>query len=227
MIRADGWTQHNIWEHSEQLRLLYTRRCAKEEPEMICHAQAAELLAPLVSAGDTLLDTGCGSGYFYHSLCDRDIPVEYFGIDASSALLGIGRAILPAYGLPADRLVEMRIEDLDARVDHLVCINVLSNLDNYHRPLERMLQAAGKSLILRESLDSPSRYHYVRDRFLDEDVDLFVHVNTYDPAEVLDFITSRGFEARMVKDQRSGGKPELVIGYPHHWQFIVAKKVGG
>lgn len=227
MIRADGWARHNIWEHSEKLRQLYARRCAKEEPEMTCHAQAAELLAPLVAAGDTLLDVGCGSGYFYHSLKDRGLPVEYFGIDASPALLGIGRSILPAFGLSADRLLELRIEDLSACVDHVVCINVLSNLDNYHRPLERLLKAAKKSLILRESLASPASCLYVRDRFLDTGVDLSVHVNSYDPAELLAFIAAHGFEARLVTDRRCGGKPELVIGYPHHWQFVVARKVGG
>ena len=35
---------------------------------MTCHAQAAELLAPHVAPGDTLLDASCGSGYFFHSL---------------------------------------------------------------------------------------------------------------------------------------------------------------
>ena len=174
-----------------------------------------------------LLDAGCGSGYFYHSLRDRGIPVEYYGIDASPTLLDIGRAILPGFGLAPERLLELRIEDLDARVEHVVCVNVLSNLDNYHRPLERLLEAAGKNLILRESLASPPSCLYVRDRFLDEGVDLFVHVNTYDPAEVLDFMAARGFAGRLVTDRRSGGRPEPVIGYDHHWQFIVATRVGG
>ena len=119
---------------------------------MTCAAQAAELLAPHVSPGDTLLDAGCGSGYFFHSMRKRNIPVGYYGIDAAPSLIQIGQEILPAYGLTADRLRVMRIEDLDAEVDHIICMNVLSNIDNYHRPLERLLHCARKTLILRESL---------------------------------------------------------------------------
>ena len=104
MIRSDGYSRYNIWEHSTTVKELYARRCRLEAEEMTCHAQAAELLAPGIRQGDTLLDAGCGSGYFYHSLKKRGLAVEYFGIDATRALIEIGRKIMPAYGLPADRL---------------------------------------------------------------------------------------------------------------------------
>ena len=129
---------------------LYRRRCRQEEDEMTAHAQAAELLAPFVSAGDVLLDAGCGSGYFFHSVASRDMALTYFGIDAAPSLIEIGRDEMPAFGLPAERLKAIRIEDLDGSVDHVVCLNVLSNIDNYHRPLERLLAMARKSVILRE-----------------------------------------------------------------------------
>ena len=29
-----------------------------------------------------------------------------------------------------------------------------------------------------------------------------------------------------VTDRRTGGEPELVIGYPHHWTFLVAERIG-
>ena len=64
MIRGDGWANHCIWEHSTTVRELYRRRCRKEEPEMTAHAQAAEILAGIAGPGETLLDAGCGSGYF-------------------------------------------------------------------------------------------------------------------------------------------------------------------
>ena len=79
MIRDDGWRAHCIWEHSASVQELYRRRCRQEEDEMTAHAQAAELLAPFVSAGDVLLDAGCGSGYFFHSVAGRDMGLTYFG----------------------------------------------------------------------------------------------------------------------------------------------------
>ncbi len=226
MIRAGGWSRHNIWEHSATVRDLYARRCRLEAEEMTCHAQAAELIAPLAAAGDTLLDAGCGSGYFYHSLVRRGLGLEYFGIDATSCLVDIGRAILPAHGLPADRLQTLPIEDVDGEADHVACINVLSNVDNYHRPLERLLQTARKSVVLRESLAAAASYQYVTDRYLDPGVDLKVHVNTYAIGEVARFAESYGFTVTVVEDRRARGEPEDVIGYSHHWTFLVCRRSG-
>ncbi|WP_096701966.1 class I SAM-dependent methyltransferase [Magnetospirillum sp. 15-1] len=218
----DGWLAHNIWEHSRTVRELYAARARDEAEEMTCAAQAAELLAPLLRPGDSLLDAGCGSGYFFHSLRRRALPVAYHGFDASPSLIAIGQRELPAFGLPAERLRVLRLEDFQGRADHVLCMNLLSNLDNYHRPLERLLKAAGRSLILRESITDGARYAYVRDNFLDEGVDLKVHVNAYDRAEITAFVESYGFSVRQVTDRRTGGQPEDVIGYPHWWSFLVA-----
>ena len=45
---------------------------------------------------ETVMDAGCGSGYFYHSLRKRSIPVEYFGIDATACFIDLGQQHLPA-----------------------------------------------------------------------------------------------------------------------------------
>lgn len=224
MIAADGWRKNSIWEHSQRVRELYQRRVERREPEMICAAQAAQLLAPFVSAGDSLLDAGCGSGYFWHSLKKRNIPVEYFGIDATASFIAMGRVTLPTYGLPADHLQVVRIEDLNAEVDHGICMNVLSNLDNYHRPLERLLLSARKTVILRESCAAQAHYNFVVDQYLDPGVTLKVHVNTYPIDEVMAFIASYGFRVEQHVDEFTGGHLQSVIGYPHHWTFLVASR---
>lgn len=226
MIRDDGWQEYCIWEHSATVKELYARRCRFEAEEMTCAAQAAELLQPYLSAGDTLLDVGCGSGYFFHSIRVRRLPIHYIGIDAAPSLIAIGRQFLPAFGLPPENLRVLRIEDLTGQADHVLCMNVLSNIDNIHRPLERILRVARKTVVLRESCAETANYVYVTDRFLDPGCDLKVHVNTYDEREVMELIHSYGFDVVPVVDRRSRGKPELVIGYPHHWRFFVATKFG-
>ena len=224
MITGDGWSKYSLWEHSATVKDLYARRCRMEAEEMTCAAQAAEILAPLVKPGDTVLDVGCGSGYFYHSLRTRQIPVEYFGVDAAPSLIEIGRRFLPAFGLTPDRLQVMRIEDLDGSVDHAVCMNVLSNIDNFHRPLERLLRIARKSVILRESCSTSAEYRYVTDRYLDAGHELNVHVNTYEITEVMAFMRRYGYVVEHVTDRRTEGKPEIVIDYPHYWTFLVATR---
>lgn len=225
MVNRDAWMRFCTWEHSATLRELYSRRCRREAEEMTAHAQAAELLSSRVTAGDSLLDVGCGSGYFFHSLAARGLDVNYTGIDAAPSLIEIGRREMPAFGLPAESLQVAHIEDLDGEVDHVVCINVLTNIDNFHRPLERLLRLARKSVILRESMKHGAYYSWVRDYYLDAGVDLSVHVNHYDIDEMLNFVRTRGFTADIVVDRRSGGRPEIVIDHPHYWTFLVADRV--
>src|SRR5688500_3046978 len=56
VISGDGWERHSTWDHSTSLQELYTARARDEAEEMTCAAQAAELLAPMVAAGDSVLD---------------------------------------------------------------------------------------------------------------------------------------------------------------------------
>ena len=222
IVRDDGYARHNIWEHSETVARLYRARARDEAEEMTCAAQAAELLGPFVAAGDSLLDAGCGSGYFFHSLRRRGLELSYWGIDASPRLIGIGRSELARFGLPPERLQAIRIEDFRGEADHVLCMNVLSNIDNYHRPLERLLQSARKTLVLRESAAPGSRYAWVRDDYLDPGVALSVHVNAYDTAELTGFIERHGFAVERIADHRSGDAPEMVIDHPHWWTFFRA-----
>jgi len=223
-LSGEGWSSYNIWEHSSAVRELYRRRARDEAEEMTCAAQAAELLAAIARPGETLLDAGCGTGYFYHSLRRRGLDLDYHGIDATGSFIEVGRRELAAFGLPPERLSHLRIEDFEGAADHVLCMNVLSNLDNFHRPLERLVKAARRSLVLRESIKDGASYTYVRDDYLDPGVDLKVHVNAYDRAEILAFIEGYGFSVREAADWRSGGRPEMVIGHPHHWTFLIATR---
>lgn len=225
MLTANGWSKYSTWENSQSLKELYAARCLKTVEEMTCHAQSVELLSEYVTSGDMLLDVGCGSGYFYHALRKRNCPVEYYGIDAARTLIEIGKMYMPQFGLPADRLNVLRMEDMDGEMDHIVCINVLTYLDDYQRPLERMLHMARKTVILRESCHENAQYLYVVDKYLDDGVELKVHVNTYDVMEFMDFIRSYGFKVRCEEDRYTGGKPQMVIDYPHYWKFFIAERV--
>jgi SAM-dependent methyltransferase len=224
MIKADGFSKYNTWAHSSALEELYRRRCLLQEEELVCHRQAIDILNPLLTPNCSILDIGCGSGYFYHSFRRRNLSVRYFGLDATESLIEIGRQCLSQYGLPPENLCCLRIDDFRAEADHIVCLNVLSNMDNFHRPLERMLDAASNSVLLRESISETASYSFVQDLYLNPGAPCYVHVNTYSKIELRDFCLERGFTVEFITDEYTSGQPQSVVGHPHYWKFMLAKR---
>lgn len=224
MIRAGRSEEFNIWNYSKHMVDLYRSRAMDKVPEMTCSAQAAEILAAESAPGDSVLDVGCGSGWFIHSLRRRSLGLSYTGLDKTSAFIDIGRTELPAFGVDPDVLVHGEVEYVQGQVDHVVCVNVLTNIDNWHRALDRMSAVARKSIILRESIGPDSSYQFVTDEFLDPGASLMVHVNRYSLQEISDFMSCRGFTTIAVVDRRTGGLAEDVIGYPHYWTFLVCRR---
>ena len=85
---------------------------------MTCAAQAAEVLAPLIKPGETLLDAGCGGGYYLWSLRDRGIDVAYYGLDFTPEMVVLSREELaPAAGIDPERFTLGAIEGLEEAYD--------------------------------------------------------------------------------------------------------------
>ena len=224
MFRLDGAGDFNIWEHSTHVHDLYLSRVRDEEPELTYQTQAVEILKPLLTNGDILLDAGCGAGQFYHPLRKRDLAEGYHGIDPTQAFIDMGRRELPVFGLAPERLQVGRIEHLAGSVDLSVCLNVLTNLADLYQPLERLLTISNRAVLIRESIKDGAERHYVHDRYLDSDVSLKVYVNSYDRTEITAFAREYGFSTRFIEDRRAGGQPEMVIDHPHYWTFVLFEK---
>ncbi|MFN0253022.1 MAG: class I SAM-dependent methyltransferase [Kofleriaceae bacterium] len=214
--------RYNPWSNDRNTFDLYRRRCRGEAEEMTCAAQAAEILAPLVTHGETLLDAGCGGGYYWHSFRTRNIGVEYHGLDYTPEMIELARAEMR---LPAERFTLGAIEDLDAQFDNVLCFNVLTNSPHYAAPLERLLHSARKRVLLRESMSDSLVVRYTPDPYLDEGKrNIRVYHNTYPIAEVTSFIEEHGFGVSRIVDRRSNDGTEMVVDIPHHWRILLAER---
>lgn len=193
---------------------------------MTCAAQAARILQPVVATGETLLDAGCGGGYYYWSFSKRNIPIEYFGLDYTPEMIDLARSeICPRAGLPPERFALGAIEHLDDAFDNIICFNVLTNSPHYGLPLERLLACARKRIVLRESLSDTSVVRFTPDPYLDEGKrHIHVYHNTYQRAEVIAFMEERGFDVTPVVDDRSGGRVEMVVDIPHDWGVLYGER---
>lgn len=193
---------------------------------MTCAAQAAEILAGPARPGETLLDAGCGAGYYYWSFLNRGLDVEYWGLDYTPLLIETARReMCPRTGLPPERFQMGAIEYLEAEFDNVLCFNVLTNSPHYALPLERLLLSAKKRILIRESLSDELVVRYTPDPYLDEGRrHIKVYHNTYPIEEVVDFIESYGFSVKRIPDLRTGDGMELVVDIPHFWRILLGER---
>jgi len=223
MMPSRAW---NPWANDRNTLALYRRRCRGEAEEMTCAAQAAEILAERVRAGEMLLDAGCGGGYYLHSLRARGVAVEYHGLDYTPEMIELARAeMCPRAGIAPERFELGAIEDVDREYDTVLCFNVLTNSPHYALPLERLLHAARKRIVLRESMSDALVVRYTPDPYLDDGKrHLRVYHNTYPLDEVSAFVRDHGFDVTRVRDRRSNDGVEMVVDIPHYWKILVAER---
>jgi SAM-dependent methyltransferase len=217
-------SEYNIWEHSAIVRKLYAERCRDEVEEMTCARQCAQIIAPLLETGSTVLDAGCGSGYYWHSLRAQGIDCNYYGIDYSPSLIEIGRRYMTA--LPSARLQAAAIEDIDTRYDAVICFNVLPWIPHFHQALERLCSASERYLLIRTALAPEERILYEEDNYLEEGYNhLKAYWNIYARVEFEHFLQEQGFRVRYIRDERTDDGTEMVVGKPFPWRIILGERI--
>ena len=194
---------------------------------MTCAAQAAEILSQAIFPGETLLDAGCGGGYYYWSFLKREIPVEYYGLDFTPCMINLAaEEMCEKTGLTLNRFMLGGIENLETVFDNIICFNVLTNSPHYALPLERILRCARKRVVIRESMGSELIVRYTPDPYLDEDKrHIRVYHNQYPLPEVKSFMESFGFKVSQVKDERTSDGVEMVCDIPHKWRILLAERI--
>jgi SAM-dependent methyltransferase len=147
------------------------------------------------------------------------VDVRYHGLDYTPEMVELGRAEIGDY-------FELgAIEDLAAEYDNVLCFNVLTNSPHYALPLERLLHAARRRIVLRESLGGELIVRYTPDPYLDEGArHIRVYHNQYPIDEVMQFMREHGFAVTTVVDRRSNDGVEMVVDIPHRWRILVGER---
>lgn len=193
---------------------------------MTCAAQAAEVLGERAAAGESLLDAGCGGGYYWWSFADRGIELDWHAIDYTPEMVDLARSELaPRAGLDPDRFRLAAIEDVDEQYDNVLCFNVLTNAPHYALPLERLLRAARKRILLRESMGDELAVRFTPDPYLDDGKrHIRVYHNTYPIRELEGFMKEHGFRITRIRDERTGDGTEMVVDIPHQWRILLGER---
>lgn len=219
----------SIWEHSKRYTRSVVQRTAGLEPELDAAVQAKELLEARLRRGDTLLDVGCGGGHLWRSV--EPLGLEYHGIDSYRRAIEIGRVTLAEARLPPDRLRTLDVEDLppDERYDAVVSLSTLMYSPDFRLPLEAMLGAARRLLVVRSSFGDETEIRYLADELLDPGFEeMRAYFSIFSRAEVEALLAGAGFSIEWLEDRRQrerfGGEPETVGGIPLPYEFLVAER---
>jgi SAM-dependent methyltransferase len=144
-----------------------------------------------------LLDFGCGTGRFLHTMAERGWAV--LGLDASAAAVGAVRA---RYGLPA---LVGTLPHPDLRPGSFDVITMWHALEHLHRPLEalraafRLLVPGGKLIVATPNLDSLPYRLFGPAWF---GLDLPRHLTHFTPRTLTAMLHAAGFRAGPVRQLR-------------------------
>ena len=216
----------NPWANDRATLELYRRRCRREAEEMTCARQAAEVLGPRLEPGETLLDAGCGGGYYFWSFADRGFAPDWHGLDYTPEMVELARDGARAARRPGPRALPAR-GDRGARrgVRHRP---VLQRADE-----QPALRAAARAAAAQ--LPPPAAAARVDGRRADRALHarpvprrgrahIRVYHNTYPLDEVTAFMEEHGFRVTPIRDERTGDGTEMVVDIPHQWRILLAER---
>lgn len=137
---------------------LFFKRATGSLGEMESSKAAANRLSPLVKAGDTIADIGCGAGHYMVSLQKvLDVPFSYLGIDATEYYVNRGAEAFketPRVSFQRGDIFDLPLDDRS--VDITLCANVLLHLPSVSKPLSELIRISRRSVLVRTLIGETS-----------------------------------------------------------------------
>lgn len=148
MSGPEAW---RVWDDHAQYGQTFLKRATGELPEMESSRAAARFLKPLVSAGNRVLDVGCGAGHYLRSLTDiLGVPFSYTGVDATAEYVRLAREAWSGRPDAEFRQADIFALPFDARsFDVVLCCNVLLHLPSIATPLGELTRVSRRHVVAR------------------------------------------------------------------------------
>ena len=191
------------WRHwTPELAKIFLR----SGPEGKSHPSRARVL-DLLEGVSSVLDVGCGNGVMFEMIREKELDLDYLGIDVTEKLLRVARELFPA---DARRFRLMSLYDLKKlrrKFDAVVCRHVLEHLPDYIPAVQYLYSCARKKLIIVFFLP-PQPLSSGRKR--DEKFERNFYNHTYDLGKFINYLATElspaPGEIRIHLDQ-GGGDP--------------------
>ena len=135
-----------IWSKNDLVEERTYLRAQKKLPEMESAKQLRKIINK-VSENDVIMDVGCASGHYLHSIRKINSKCKYIGVDATKKYINSAKKIFSS-----DQNASFFNEDiynLNHKADIVFCCNVLLHLPSIKVPLVNLLKATKKKLIIR------------------------------------------------------------------------------
>lgn len=140
-----------LWKDNKDYGELFRRRATGELPEMECAKATTRYLMNEVSAGDTILDVGCGCGHYLPTLQRvLGVPFHYTGIDPTEHYIRLARQTFAG-----ENRVRFEVGDVYHLPCHkrsfniVICANLLLHLPTISQPLSELCRVASKFVLVR------------------------------------------------------------------------------
>jgi len=198
-MKGEKW---KTWDKTPKYGDVFYDRATGKMPEMESSKAVASRISRLASAGDSILDVGCGGGHYLVSLDKTMVkPFSYTGVDATEYYIEKAKEAFSgksaATGLRCEPVFDtgdiFNLQHDDNSFDIVFCSNVLLHLPSVTRPLSELVRVSRRYVLIRTLVgNEPFRImHVISPEEYNEDGDpeKFNYFNIYSESFMRSFIS--------------------------------------
>lgn len=202
IIKKNKW---KIWNKKKNVEFRTFKRTQKKLPEMESSKQLIKILKPLYKFNYRIMDVGCASGHYYHSVKKLNKNIKYLGVDATKEYINFGRKYFKNNNNVI--LKNLSIYDLHKsklKYDIVYSCNVILHLPELKKALQNLLSVAKKYVLIRTLI---SDYSSITKKLITDKIDKrgdpldYVYQNTWSRKYIKSIC--QNYKIRFIKDKFS------------------------